>query len=352
MTRGALCRPISLGAAFIAGAAAVGLVVVFGGWGDSASALEHDPGIPPPDYAFLDSSRVVLYLGQLEGGLSKSETVTAQATQNRNAGVSASGFSIGGSTERSSRVEQTVTPTDTALFYRLLDRLNALDYLTSIDMRAKPVDLRAAFGRVPEGTFVELRNCTFRIPTYVQLEQATRASHGRGDVADLYLTAGGQSYGALEAGNLAFALAHPEGLHVDVPLILLQPGTRRPLRKALNGLVTTTGTNPRVPVSTCNGKPVLRPRGVDILFPVQLRDLSPEQSLFAGRLTVVGKLIRAVRTPSNRYVDEASLARFHSSVSAVDEASGVASYGLSDELASDVTVLSPGYVILPIAIYK
>jgi hypothetical protein len=94
----------------------------------------------------------------------------------------------------------------------------------------------------------------------------------------------------------------------------------------------------------------LRPRGVDLLIPIRLRQLSPEQSLLAGPVTVVGKVVRAVRHGDN-YVDEASLALFSDAVAGMDAAAGPDST-LTSELATDVTVLAPGAVILPIAIYK
>src|SRR5438874_2531344 len=88
----------------------------------------------------LDSARVVLYLGQLEGGIAKSEQLTQQLTQSRNAGVSASGLSLGGSTGSSSSVERVVTPTATARFYQLLDLLGKDGYLHTIDATATPED--------------------------------------------------------------------------------------------------------------------------------------------------------------------------------------------------------------------
>ena len=112
-----------------------------------------------------------------------------------------------------------------------------------------------------------------------------------------------------------------------------------------------------MPFSTCDGSPAAKPRGVDLLFPVRLGALSSEPTLLSGPVTIVGKLIRSVRRDRRGqvYVDQPSLAAFESATRAVDDAAsdGEEAFGaLGGELASDATVLAPGAVILPIAIYK
>jgi hypothetical protein len=167
---------LSVAAGVVAGAAAVAVIWWWVGDSSTASALRQDPGIAPPDYVYLDNARVVLYLGQMEGGLAASEKLTEQLTQNRNATLAASGFQIGGASGQSSAVERVVTPTATARFYRLLDRLDAAGYLQTVDTTAKPKVLAREFAAIPEGTFVRMRNCRLRIPPYVEFGQLLRAS--------------------------------------------------------------------------------------------------------------------------------------------------------------------------------
>ncbi len=344
---------------------AVGAIWWFTG-GSGTSALTQDPGIPPPDYVYLDNARVVSYLGQIEGGLSEKETQTEQLTQNRNAGVAASGFQIGGSSGQSSTLERVVTPNASARFYRLLDRLRAHDYLRTIDASAPPEALVRAFGTVPEGTFVTLRNCRLRLPTYVQLEQLLRTSKGRVS-ADEALQEAQQARPPLAQNAMMFALVAAGRIKgfgiVGEPSVVMSKAQRAQIVAAKHQLavaarkfVRTVGPGARVPLSTCNGKASGRPRGVDLLVPIRLNQLSPEKSLLAGPVTVVGKIVRAVRRPADAYVDDASLALFDGPVTAVDEASSgtltESSGALLRELDADVTVLSPGAVILPIAIYK
>jgi hypothetical protein len=130
-------------------------------------------------------------------------------------------------------------------------------------------------------------------------------------------------------------------------------GAERALARAIAGLSKVVGRNPRVPVSTCDDAADLRPRGVDLLFPIRLAALSSEPTLLAGPVTVVGKLVRKVRQ-GHEYVDEPALATFSSTLHKVDEAAGPDSEqpGLVTQLDADATVLAPGAVVLPIAIYK
>jgi hypothetical protein len=139
----------------------------------------------------------------------------------------------------------------------------------------------------------------------------------------------------------------------------------RRLGPAIKNLDKAAGANRRVPISTCDGRNGFRPRAVDLLLPIQLANLSSEQSLLAGPVTLVGKLVRAVRTPGEIYVDDASLATFNGPLTAIDdltrtldtfsldiEGIDLGIKQLDPELTADAVVLPPGAVILPIAIYK
>ena len=76
------------------------------------------------------------------------------------------------------------------------------------------------------------------------------------------------------------------------------------------------GPTARVPMS-CGETASPPPRGL-VLLPIRLGDLSPEHCLLAGPVTVVGKLVRAVRRPDDAYVDSASLGLFNEPVAAVN----------------------------------
>jgi hypothetical protein len=344
------------------GAAVVGLAWLFLGSHGSSSvsgslaSLGQAPGIAPPAYAYLDNASVALYLGQLEGGIAKSEQLTQQLTQGRSAGVSAGGLSLGGSSGSSSQAERVVTPTATARFYQLLDLLDQDGYLHTVNEAGSPTEIRRAFSEIAEGSFVKLAGCRLRLPSYVQLELLSHESKGTLGPLDLLFAAtgsGGVSSGAttsldeIETAELAAGRIHAMTGSAEVA----EPAKEeRVLGRAIRNLDATVGTDPRVPLSTCDGKIAYRPRGVDLLIPIRLANLSSEQSLLAGPVTVVGKLVRAVRKPGQEYVDNASVATFSGPVENVDASQS--DNELAGELTSDTVVLAPGAVILPIAIYK
>lgn len=306
----------------------------------SLASLGQAPGIAPPAYAYLDTASVALYLGQLEGGIATSEQLTQQLTRGRSAGVSAGGLSLGGQTGSSSSAERVVSPTATARFYQLLDLLGRDGYLYTIDAAAKPSEIVRAFAGVPEGSFVRLKDCTVRLPSYVQLLQLFRPSTESASASSVYQGSGGLPPVAFDALQSALHSAGqkqrpiPRSPFIGQVAAVFSPSLIGHFRQ-------TVGPNPRVPISTCDGRIDYRPRGVDLLFPIRLGDLSAEQSLLAGPVTVVGKLVRAVRKRGDEYVDTASLATFGELVG----------YS-SRELNADAVVVSPGAVILPIAIYK
>jgi hypothetical protein len=339
-------RVLTVAAGVVAGAAAVAAIWWWVGDGEAASAFGRDAGIAPPDYAYLDSARVVLYLGQLEGGLAESEKLTEELTQNRNATIAASGFQIGGSAGRSSATERVVTPTATARFYRLLDSLDARGFLRTVDAAAGGKAMARSFARIPEGSFVRLRNCRLELPGYVEFGQAVPARRrlSPAEAWNAYLAAGGaaEDYQTVQAANVAAGRA--KGL-VDTPLLIAPERVKRALAAAAPALARVVRQNPRVPASC--GTAANPARGaLDLLLPIRLGEISPERSLLAGPVTVVGKVVRAVRPSDDPYVDSASLALFDAPVSRAGLWAG------EDSLAAGVTVLPPGAVILPIAIYK
>lgn len=363
-------RRLLIGAGALVGAAAVGVAWLLIGTHSTSSAqssldsLGQAPGIAPPDYAYLDNASVALYLGQLQGGIAKSEQLTQQLTQGRSAGVTAGGLALGGSIGSSSQAERVVTPTATARFYQLLDLLGRDGYLHTVNEAGTPAEIEQAFAAIPEGSFVKLTGCTLRLPSYIRLKQILRASHGLDAISMLQTaeqsgstigTGVGHTYGLLKDGK-SVELSSPQvaqalrsagrikgiGL-TDNGVFVGEGKVDRELGVAIKKFDKTIAANPRVPLSSCDGNVDLRPRGVDLLFPIRLANLSSEESLLAGPVTLVGKLVRAVRKPGQEYVDDASLATFSAPVDALD---------MTEELTSDAVVLAPGAVILPIAIYK
>jgi hypothetical protein len=241
-----------------------------------------------------------------------------------------------------------VTPTATARFYRLLDRLDAAGYLQTVDTTAKPKVLAREFAAIPEGTFVRMRNCRLRIPPYVEFGQLLRASGGRMSPFEALQAAGSGTEEAFMALEVARYQAGRTKTMVGTPTMAMNAGDERRLAAAAPKLARLVARNPRVPMS-CGETANPSAGGLDMLFPIRLGELSPEGSLLSGPVTVVGKIVRAVRRPEDAYVDSASLAVFAEPVGAAGMWEGDSGEG---GLAADVTVLPPGAVILPVAIYK
>jgi hypothetical protein len=329
-----------------------------GGRGASLAALGQAPGIAPPDYAYLDDARVALYLGQLEGGLATSEQLTQQLTKSGTAGVSAGGFSLGGSTGSSATAERVVTPTATARFYQLLDLLGRDGYLHPIDMAQSPKRVVRDFAAVPQGSFVQLRNCTVKLPGYVQFLQAVQSpGFDWTDPLGIGGSVTNPATAPIWASQEAEALAGRIHAMTGAAAGSYPVGMVKRIDSAVHALVGTVGRNPRVPMATCDGNAdVTKPRGIDLLFPIQLANFTPEPGLVSGPLTVVGKLVLAVRNKGVDYVDDESLTTFSKALIRLDSADG-ANQGDSggtylDELYADAVVLPPGAVIIPIAIYR
>jgi hypothetical protein len=339
------------------GAAAVGLAWLFLGNGSSSGVFGQASGIAPPNYAYLDNGQVALFLGQLEGGLATNEQLTQQLTQSRNAGLNAGSLSLGGSTVSQSTAEREVTPTATARFYQLLDLLHRDGFLHTINAAAPPTKVVRAFARVREGSFVKLENCTLQVPDFVSLEQLSRASRGTAagaaaapasNLVQAATNGGGSGTSRYDALAIAKAMAHRINHLVGSAAFIVSPKLEHQLAQAERAL-DRVGPNPLVPLSTCDGATDYRPKGVDYLFPIHLADLSAEQSLLAGPVTVVGMLVRSVRTKADDYVDQSSFTTFAAPIQRIDDLAGT---GMYNELVADAVVLQPGAVILPMAIYK
>jgi hypothetical protein len=229
----------------------------------SLAALGQAPDISPPDYAYLDNAQVALYLGQLQGGIANSEQLTQQLVQSRTAGLTAGGASLGGSVGSTATAQRVVTPNATARFYQLLDLLRKDSYITKIDMKATPKHIVSAFTRVEEGSFVELHNCAVQLPAYVELLEAARS---RGfNFGDPFGFNGDKLLNGTHAPITALILATGEAKRPKFDMASVQEldslpegnGTYRAgevekVDGAIRTLVKTTGSNPRVPLASCD----------------------------------------------------------------------------------------------------
>ncbi len=339
------------------GATAVGLAWVFlGGNGStSTSSFQVSPGIPPVVFVYLDNGHIASYLAQLQGGAATTETLSQQATQERNASVSANGVGAGASSSQQSAAQLSLTVNNQSRFADLLGLLQARGYLHTINMAARDNVVKRGFAAVPVGDFVKLSHCSLSLPNYVLAEQAWRAADGHMSIASLALGSGPERMQTFAEQSALASRAKAE--HKKLPYFPVpddgfpRPGVLARAKQQINHLVGQVGTDPRVPLSSCrlNYNNGYDPRAADLLMPVGLREFTSNPAALAGGVTLVGKVMLALRGPSEAYVDLASLQQW----------SGAAFWTGREELGlreggldNDATVLSPGYVIQPIAIYK
>jgi hypothetical protein len=347
-------RPFALGLLVGVGVLVVAWIV-FGSGGDSLSV---DAGIPPPEYVYLDNARVLAYLSQIEGGLSTSEKLTEQVSRSRNGGVSASGIQVGGSVSQEQFVERVVTPTATTRFYRLLDRLSAKSYLHTVDVADGLKAVARGLRDVPEGDFVRLRDCRVVVPSYAELALKVRTSRASLFAANAHPGLSVVFDPAAEAlYNAREMLKPPNAPRTGSPTLAeVHKLPRAAMVRGAKRFVAAVGNNPRVPLASCTGQVVSRPRTLDLLFPIRLGLLNDDPSVLAGPVTIVGKLLRAVRRPSEDYLDDAAFTTWWEPVAAMDELfrrdGGSEESDMTAELTTDATALAPGVVIQPIAIYK
>jgi len=219
-------------------------------------------------------------------------------------------------------------------------------------MAQAPKKVVQNFARVKEGSFVQLENCKVRLPTYVQSMQAAQSPGfdwtdpaGFGGSATNPVTA--PIYTSQTAEFLAGRRHGMTGAGAGIYPV----GAVQKIDDALHELIKAAGPNPRVPMATCDGNAdEVNPRGIDLLFPLQLANSTPEPGLISRPVTVVGKLVLTVRNKDSEYVDNASLTTFSKALIQLDGAEHTGTEQL-DELYADTVVLPPGAVIIPIAIY-
>jgi hypothetical protein len=365
---------------FALGVAAVGLGLLLGYmmFGSSfAEGFEADPGVPPPEYLYLDNARVLAFLAQIEGGLSDSERRTRSVTRKVDARLSGTGGEAGGSSEEQRFVEEVVTPTATTRFYRLLDRLKDKGYLTELDAAGR--SLEKDLLQVDEGAFVRITGCRLELPSYMLLYRLYLKPAGafsRSFRVEELTPTEEKLFSQLSRDQQSeFLLQKIMQQTTLTQTVLSQQPKARKGRNSTSGIadnriavrrdprryVKLIGPNPRVPLSSCVPRPRSKPAAVDFLFPIQYAALSDEQSLFSGTLSLVGKVIRIARRGDlDRYQDPEALrtflaATYEGEPSLLQQAvnkEDLPSKALAKELVEDATVFAPGAVIIPIAIYK
>jgi len=350
----------------LAGAALLGAAAVAVAWlllgansgSGTTASLQVSSGISPVAFVYLDNVDIASYLAQLQGGAATTEQLSRQATQSRNASVTANGVGLGASASDQSTAELSLTVNNQSRFSDLLGLLQADGFLHAIDMAAPDPVTTREFAAVPVGSFVKLSDCVLTLPNYVQDEQQWRATKGQIGLDNLLLPteAGFGTVDQIVAHITASVAAADRAvaehrkpspiLEPNVPPVDRSPRQTANMTAAMNQLVRQAGTNPLIPFSSCSPSG-WDPRAPDLLMPIRLGALTTNQSARTGDLTVVAKVMLAVRKPKDDYVDSAAMNQWSDAPPFTTHTANTQA-----ELDDDAAVIAPGYYLQPIAIYK
>jgi hypothetical protein len=298
---------------------------------------------PPAEYLYLDSQRVLAYLGQIDDGLSGSEKRTATNASSINASLSAGQVATAGATsEQRLSSERVFTETEADRFYRLLRKLRnggPAGSLHDIDVEhasgAGREKLRAQLGDIHEGQFVRIKHAQLLLPPYAAVYPQLRYAR-------------------------YYATGSDKPLRSPDPA-LYAPVSRRS-RGAIRAYVHRVGPNPRLPFVI--GR--LANPTVSFLVPARFRGLGTEPSLLSGNLTVVGKLVYKTALSDPPYQDQTTLDTFTLALhkaprsllrklgipSTVIRALGRKRKHLLAHIAASLIYQAPVAVVVPIAIYQ
>jgi hypothetical protein len=314
------------------------------------------PDTPPAEYLYLDTDRVLAYLGQIEGGLPASAKRTESQSSTSNASIKGGLVAeISGTAQQATSIEETVTPLATDRFFSLLINLRSgselrsskrLPWLHDIDaaLGTDPRAMTSALGDLHEGDFIRLSDARLFLPPFASLVPRARyaASYENGAFsAALPLTAGG--------------------------------GPAR-LEREVNHYLSELGADPVLPFVVPSLDVGGKPSSTATFFvPARYSGLLDNPRLLSGNLTVVGKVIYIDRRPATdpvcgnagpergsgppcTYFDRQSAASFAVALDraprAVRRLLGVGSRHIARTINRALRFRSPIVVVLPVAIYQ
>jgi hypothetical protein len=318
------------------------------------------PDTPPAEYLYLDTARVLSYLGQISGGLSASEQRTDSLSDALTAGLKGGDLiNVSGSRTHALSVQTVVTPSTSDRFYRLLavlrDRKNSrrptdrkADWLFTIDGHPEEREVfekktERKIAKIHEGDFVRIEDAHLFLPPFAAVFRKTRYA---------------ALYGLPKVNRYRESF-----LRSTSPAPLRSIASRD--SEAFRRRVGRDATLPFVlPVTIGSDKQIQ----LTIFVPARYTQLLENARLLAGDLTVVGKVIfKDPRLPGKgscraqpaacRYVDVQTVSNY---APALEHAPESVRQALQLDLYSDLAAYVqdfvqfsvPVVVVLPVAIYQ
>jgi hypothetical protein len=314
------------------------------------------PDTPPAEYLYLDSGRVLAYLGQIEGGLTASEKRTVSESESESASLKGGLLAdVSGSAQSQTSIESVVTPAATDRFFTMLIKLRAGQediaghksaWLHNIDARLPSPDggdrIRKSLHDVHEGDFVRISNAHLFLAPYAAVTPRARyaASYLGGDIQ--------------EPRQPLYAPVSERG----------QKGLKRYLK-----LLPSDPVLPFVLPTLTVDRQATNP--VTFFIPARYSALLDNARLLASNLTVVGKVTyvdnriagsTSCPSPANRsavpctYSDLQTLTTFAPALQKAPDSLlsnlGVKRKDVLRRVRDSVTFRAPIVVVLPVAIYQ
>lgn len=241
---------------------------------ESTAAQPFEAPLPPVEFLYLDSTRILDFLAELEGGQVGAVHRISKEIASVNAGGSGGGFTVGASSQRESLADSTVTRTEASLLGLLLHALAQNEShgvnFHSIEL-TDPENLKN-LKKVREGMLVRFVTHDLLSPGYIRPYVVVRQS---ATLAALFPQAAGNAVGAERAAEQ---------------------------RRKAESFARQVGPDPRITFAVAP-----RTEGDEIplkvLLPMRYSNLTQERSLLekgrdqytGGRLVVFGKVIRVFR---------------------------------------------------------
>jgi hypothetical protein len=311
------------------------------------------PPDPPPEYLYLDTARVLAYLGQVDEGLTKSERRSVSLTNTAGGKIAGAGVEASASTQRVGSIEQDVTAGTTDRFYRLLGALaegqGKRKWMYSLNAGwsggHETQDPYHWLERVQVGDFLKLSHARVFLPPYSMAYPRT-------------------AYAAPYLGPHRRCLLRGPSARLGAPASVHQ-------RQALRKFHKAVGKNPRMTF-------IMPPRQASVgdeqipvhfVLPVHYKGLTSEPSSLAGEVTVVGKVLAIEDVPLSQHkrpcrgksvwTDRQTVRQFGAAVRHASKpllrllhAEHASKSRLTAMVHAGATFPKPAVVVLPIAIYQ
>jgi hypothetical protein len=319
--------------------------------GSVASASDNLPpsDVPPLEFVYLDAARVDNYLGQMEGGLSKTEQRSDQVTQAISATLSGSVAAQLAASESSQQgTQETVTPTTADRFFLFLRLLREQAPSSNVGANGSARDCPRRSGRwlwqlteplkpnivseldkcVGVGRFVRLTNVQLFLPPYAQVlpnAQSATALYGSEPWVRYPFTSTTQSSNPA----LIASYAREVGPDPRLPFIAASYGSKASIgppratgptgSSADDGRSSSTSEAPSPSTHGLSGSASAAAGGTsvtgpedDVAFfvPVDYQDLTTEPSLLSGAVTIVGKVVYYSDDGGPAYIDYPTISEF------------------------------------------